>query len=249
VTVSVVSHGHEETVQRLMHQLCGDAGLPVAHVVLTHNVAAQAIAVPAGGWPFRFTEVFNETPVGFGVNHNRAFGHCTSELFCVLNPDIELTDPDALARLVQRLAEPDVGCAYPLLVNPDGSRQNEREVTTPMALLRRHLLRRPAQHVDWVNGAFLMVRSSVWRSLGGFDEGFFMYCEDADFCLRLQLAGWRLARADTRALHDAAWASRSVGRPLAWHVRSMLRLWAKPSYRQYLAHARRNRDLQQKARQ
>lgn len=244
MTVSVVSHGHEETVHRLLRQLCGEAGVLVGHVVLTHNLPAQAVPPPQGGWPFRLTEVFNEAPVGFAVNHNRAFAHCGTAFFCVLNPDIELTQPQALARLLQELDRPEVGCAYPVLLNPDGSRQNEREVTTPMALLRRHLLRQPARQVDWVNGAFLVVRTPVWRSLGGFDEGFFMYCEDADFCLRLQLAGWRLARADTCALHDAAWASRRFGRPLAWHVRSLLRLWAKPSYREYLAHARRARKPQ-----
>jgi len=249
VTVSVVSHGHEETVHRLMLQLCGEAGSLVAHVVLTHNLPAQAVAAPPQGWPFRLTEVFNERPAGFGVNHNRAFAHCGTEFFCVLNPDIELTDPQVLAGLAQQLRQPEVGCAYPLLLNPDGSRQNEREVMTPMALVRRHVLRQPAQHVDWVNGAFLMVRSNVWRSLAGFDEGFFMYCEDTDFCLRLQLAGWRLARADTRAVHDAAWASRRLGRPLAWHMRSLLRLWAKPAYREYLVQARRNRELQQNGRQ
>lgn len=234
VTVSIVSHGHEDHVARLMLQLSGPSGSMVSRVILTHNLPAQAVPAPEGGWPFAFTEVFNEEPRGFGSNHNRAFDHCGSEFFCILNPDIEMPDDSTLARLLEQAQAPEVGCAYPLLFNPDGSRQeNERELITPAALLRRHLLRRRSARTDWVSGACWLVPSPVWRKLKGFDEGFFMYCEDAEFCLRLQLAGWRLARADVRAVHDAAWASRRVGKPMLWHMRSLWRLWGLPSYRAY----------------
>ncbi len=188
----------------------------IEHVVLIHNVPSDPVAEPDGGWPFRLTELFNTEQAGFGANHNLAFSHCTTEYFCVLNPDIELRDASVWEKLLERLREPMVGCAYPLLFNPDGSRQeNERELVTPLALLRRHLLKLPQRRVDWVSGAFWMVRSAAWRSLGGFDERFYMYCEDVDFCLRLQLAGWKLAAADVAVTHDASWGSRSPGRHMA----------------------------------
>ena len=249
MTVSIVSHGHEEHVAALLAQLAAAGGDTVAHVVLTHNLAAQAVALPPAGWPFRFTEVFNERPAGFATNHNRAFAHCATPFFCVLNPDVELTEPATLQRLLAAVQEPGVGCAYPVLLNPDGSTQNEREVMTPASLFRRHVLRRPPRRVDWVNGAFMLVPQEVWRQVGGFDERYFMYCEDTDFCLRLQLAGYRLARADARALHDAAWGSRRDSRLFGWHVRSMLRLWATPAYRQYLARVRAGGSARQNARQ
>lgn len=234
MTVSIVSHGHDDSVERLLEQLCRLHGGHIEHVVLIHNVPSDPVAEPDGGWPFRFTELFNTEQAGFGANHNRAFRHCVTEFFCVLNPDIELRDASVWGKLLERLREPMVGCAYPLLFNPDGSRQeNERELVTPLALLRRHLLKLPQRRVDWVSGAFWMVRATVWRSLGGFDERFYMYCEDVDFCLRLQLAGWKLAAADAAATHDASWGSRSPGRHMAWHLRSLLRLWAGPAIRQY----------------
>lgn len=192
------------------------------------------MALPAEGWPFRLTELFNPEPIGFGANHNRAFRHCGTTFFCVLNPDIELRDGSVWARMLKGLEQPGAGCAYPLLYNPDGSRQeNERELVTPAALVRRHLLRRPQRRVDWVSGAFWVVPAAVWRALGGFDERFFMYCEDVDFCLRLQLAGWRLARVDVGATHAASWGSRNPGRHMGWHMRSLLRLWTGPAIRRY----------------
>ena len=234
VTVSIVSHGHEDHVARLMLQLCGGSAHLVSRVILTHNLVAQPVQPSPGGWPFAFTEVFNEEPRGFGSNHNRAFEHCQTQFFCIVNPDIELTEEGTLECMLQAVRGPDVGCAYPELFNPDGTRQeNERELLTPSALLRRHLLRRRSRRVDWVSGAFWLVPADVWRGLAGFDEAFFMYCEDAEFCFRLQLAGWKLARAQTRAVHDAAWGSRKLGKPFLWHLSSLLRLWSLASYRDY----------------
>lgn len=221
-------------VVRLLAQLCAHPE-SIGEVVLIHNLPAEPVPVPSGGWPFRFIEVFNSAPIGFGANHNQAFARCSSEFFCVLNPDIELNDPAIWWQLVQRVSEVRVGCAYPVLLNPDGTRQeNEREAVSPLALLRRHLLKRDQTRVDWVSAAFWLVRASAWRELGGFDERYFMYCEDTDFCLRLQMAGWKLARADATALHDASWSSRKLGAHLGWHLRSMMRLWLQPPLRRYI---------------
>lgn len=236
VTVSIVSHEHDQLIAKLMAQLCEVNGGLIAHVVLTHNLRAEPVPTPAAGWPFKLTQVFNEEPAGFGTNHNRAFELCRSNFFCVLNPDIELCDSSVWPRLLQSLADPQVGCAYPSLLNADGTRQeNEREVVTPMALVRRHLLKHPQRRADWASAAFWLVPARAWRSIGGFDESYYMYCEDVDFCLRLQMAGWKLARADTTAVHDAGWSSRRLGAYLVWHLSSLVRLWLQPTLRRYLS--------------
>jgi N-acetylglucosaminyl-diphospho-decaprenol L-rhamnosyltransferase len=234
--VSVVSHGHGDMVKRLLAQLCSTHGGQIDHCIVTHNLPADPIQAPAGGWPFRFTELFNTEPAGFGANHNRAFTQCSSEFFCVLNPDVELTTSETWTALVRQAEKPGTGLAYPLLLNADGSRQdNERETVTPAALLGRHLLNRRWKRIDWVSAAFWLVPANVYQRMGGFDEGFFMYCEDTDFCLRLRLGGWELRRAEVSVVHHAMRHSRKPGRHLAWHVRSLLRLWTSPVLRQYKA--------------
>jgi N-acetylglucosaminyl-diphospho-decaprenol L-rhamnosyltransferase len=236
VTVSIVSHEHDLLIAQLMAQLCEVHGGLIAHVVLTHNLRAEPVPTPAAGWPFKLTQVFNEKPAGFGTNHNRAFELCKTNYFCVLNPDIELCDASVWPRLVHCMADPEVGCAYPALLNADGSRQeNEREVVTPLALLRRHLLKNPVQRADWASAAFWLVPARAWLSLGGFDERYYMYCEDVDFCLRLQMAGWKLVRADATAVHYAGWNSRRISAYLGWHLSSLVRLWTQPTLRRYLS--------------
>lgn len=235
--MSLVSHGQGAMVRDLLHALAAQADPRVAHVVLTHNIEEAAVDAPAGGWPFEFTELHNARALGFGANHNQAFTRCATPWFCVLNPDIALPDATIWQKLLQAGAgREDVGLAYPRLRNPDGSAQeNEREAVTPLALLRRHLLRAGQRRTDWASAALWLVRSTAWRAIGGFDERYFMYCEDTDFCLRLRLAGWRLVAADAHAVHAGSYHSRRSLKALTWHVSSLLRLWTQPPLRLYLA--------------
>ena len=46
-----------------------------------------------------------------------------------------------------------------------------------------------AQQVDWVSGAAMMIRAEVFRAIGGFDENYFLYFEETDFCFRARRAG------------------------------------------------------------
>lgn len=239
VTVSVVSHGHDGWLPGLLAGLARTGAGAVRRVVLTHNLptqqAQQAQQALHGHWPFELVEIHNAQPLGFGANHNQAFARTDSALFCVLNPDIELSDPELWPRLRQALADPAVGAVTPALLNEDGTVQDhQRALVTPWALFLRRVLQRPDTQVDWFSASFLLLRSDVYRALGGFDEGFHMYCEDVDLCLRLQLAGYSLRCAPVAAVHHAQRDSLRQWRPLWWHVRSLVRLWLSRSFWSYL---------------
>ena len=226
LTVSVVSHGHDAWLRTLLAQLAHTGAGTIAHVVVTHNCPGAAIVAPPGGWPFTLTEIANPVPRGFGANHNSAFLRATTPLFAVLNPDISLPDPAIWTALAECASQQPVGCAYPVLRNTDGSVQdNQREVPTPWALLRRRLLGRVETRVHWVSAAFWVVPAAAYQAVQGFDERYFLYCEDTDFCLRLQLAGWTLAQVPAQAVHHAQRRSHRRLQHLAWHLASLLRLW------------------------
>ena len=129
----------------------------------------------------------------------------------VLNPDAEVT-AGALETLSGILdARPAVGVVGPLTRNPDGSVQvSFGPDLTPLAEWRQRRLvrgvreRRPQalreaaaraaaeQEPDWVSGSCFLARRQALQSVGGFDEAFFLFEEDADLCLRLRRAGWRV---------------------------------------------------------
>lgn len=237
VVVSIVSHGHAAQVQPLLEQLARlDPAERPARVVLTHNIPEQDPTAPAQGWPFALQILRNAVPQGFGANHNQALSQAGEALFCVLNPDVQLIAGEPVFEpLARACGEAGVGCAYPVQVDGEGRVQDsERELPTPLALWRRRALQRGERRVDWVNAACIMLPAEVWRTIGGFDSRYFMYCEDVDLSLRLQLAGWRLRRVNARLIHAGQRASSRDWRHLVWHLRALARLWTSDAYRHWL---------------
>ncbi len=247
LSLSVVSHGHGAAVFNLLEQLAALDQPQPTRVLLTLNQAEPWLAAQVRGrtWPFELVVLENPAPLGFGANHNRAFAcdrrmATRADVFAVINPDVTLHG-NPFAPLLTALAAPRVGCAYPLQLDAAGTPQDhERRLPTPTRLLRRVIARAlgrqhaevvSGQSPDWVSAAFLVLRADAYVSVGGFDESYHMYCEDVDLSLRLQLAGWQL-RGVPRAVveHAAQRASRRQPRHLAWHVRSLLRLWRSPAY-------------------
>lgn len=224
VAVSVVSHGHGPMVQRLLDQLARYCAATVTQVIVTHNVAEPPLQ--GRTWPFEVTLVQPTQPLGYSANHNAAFKHCKADFFCVLNPDIDLLGADPFPDLCRQAGQAATGLAYPRQLNEAGDVLDfQRETPTPWALLRRYTLGTPEARVDWVNGAFMLFPSGVFRRLGGFDSTFHMYCEDVDVCLRLRRQGLALRPAGVDVLHLTRRSSHRNARHLVWHVTSLLRLW------------------------
>ncbi|PJI99186.1 hypothetical protein CLU85_4028 [Acidovorax sp. 69] len=233
LVVSVVSHGHGPLVQNLLNDLARLSAVTIVRVVLTQNLPEAEPEAPATGWPFVLQVVRNKVPVGFGANHNRALAGATEPFVCVLNPDVGLNGQDPFAALAQAAGQPGVGCAYPTQLDERGHLQDsERELPTPRALWRRRFLGCRETRVDWVNAACLVLPQAVWQAVRGFDEAYFMYCEDVDLCLRIRLAGWALVRVPVQVVHVGQRASHRRWRHLQWHVRSLVRLWRSPVYGQ-----------------
>ncbi len=164
--------------------------------------------------------------LGFTRANNRGIAHARGRNVLVLNPDT-VADPGSLERLVDLLdADETVGIAAPQLLNLDRSDQGTaRAFPTPAAALlgrrspltrlwpnnrwsRRYLVGRQqsdreAFPVDWVSGACLMMRHDLARRTNGFDESFFMYWEDADWCRRIKDRGYQVVcEPRAKVVHD-----------------------------------------------
>lgn len=153
---------------------------------------------------------------GFAAGVNRGARETHTPYLLLLNPDT-LVEPDLCTWLADWLdAHPAIGVAGPRLRNDDGSIQASArrfpDCTTAIAGRSSWLTRAlpgnwlsrwnlPALdtattvpvEVDWVSGACMMIRREAFDVVGGMDEGFFLYWEDADFCRRIARAGWRTA--------------------------------------------------------
>jgi len=236
VTLSIVSHRQNALVNQLLgdvQRLCADR----VALVLTQNVpepvpfATENLKCPA-------EIIENREPKGFGANHNAAFSRCRTPYYCVCNPDIRLTS-DFFPRLLQALDAPRVAVAGPLVRSPDGRIEDSvRRFPTAATLLGKIFAERrepdyPTDQgpleVDWLAGMCMLYRSDAYRSIGGFDEAFFLYYEDVDICHRLRLNGAAvLFEPRAEVIHDARRTSRREPRLALHHLASSVRfLWRR----------------------
>jgi GT2 family glycosyltransferase len=97
--------------------------------------------------------------------------------------------------------------------------------------------RRTPFPVDFVLGAALFVRGVAIRDVGGLDEGYFMYCEEMDWCLRMHQAGWGVYAVPTaKVIHLEGQSSRQR----RWE--NFARLW-QSRFRFYAKHRTRYSPL------
>ncbi|RXT28468.1 glycosyl transferase [Rhizobium leguminosarum] len=232
ICVSIVSHGQGKIANLLLDDL--DSRCSGLNVVLTKNIPEE---LPIQDRQYPLLQIENPSPKGFAANHNQAFRHCDSGLFCVANPDIRL-QADPFGHLKAAMGDPRVGLVAPLIVNPGGTIEDSaRYFPTLFSLLRKALGKgdgrfpidpnRPSA-VDWTAGMFMLFRSEAFADVGGFDEGFFLYYEDVDICARLWKAGWKVILLPTvSVVHDARRASHTNPKYMRWHVSSMIRYFTK----------------------
>lgn len=140
------------------------------------------------------TLIENTQNSGFGGGHNKALELPLGKYHAVINPDIEINE-DVLKSLTDIMEEnPDIVMLTPKILNPDGSEQKlpKRIPNLKYIFLGRlsHKIREEYTRanekfetltdIDFCTGCFFVIRSEVFKKIGGFDERFFMYMEDAD---------------------------------------------------------------------
>src|SRR5258708_15501356 len=136
-TASVVSHGQMRLVNTLIADLIRNASPHMQRLVVTLNVP-EPESVCAEGAPFEVLVLRNDRTQGFGANHNRAFQHCNTAWFAVLNPDLRLP-ADALGALIASHAATD-GLLAPLILDTEGKPADAaRRLPTPWQVAARRL--------------------------------------------------------------------------------------------------------------
>lgn len=195
------------------------AALPGTRVVVVDNASGDGsagriqAAIAAEGFGAWAEAVPLPDNRGFSAGNNAALRRLLAApappgWFLLLNPDT-VVRPGALAALLEcGEASPDTGIVGSRLEDPDGTPQPStfrfHGVLTQLdgalslgpasRLLARWALVQPPPppggRVGWVSGASLLVRREVLEGIGLLDEGYFLYYEEVDLCLRAARAGW-----------------------------------------------------------
>lgn len=217
LSLAIVTFNSEPSIKNALDSLIGH--LPHSlfpRVIIVDNRSTDrtvSIIQKYSGQHRNITLIGNAENVGFGRAHNQALAAVASHYHAIYNPDI-LVSTDIFSPLVDFMENhPQIGLCCPKFLNPDGTLQHlNRRLPTVLDLFLRRLM--PAAlkpffkkriesydmqdvgyersyDVPFVSGAFMFCRTQVLKELGGFDERFFLYFEDADLSLKVQNHGYR----------------------------------------------------------
>jgi len=216
----------------------------------TSQVAAVAFAAPNAA----LEVVHGHGNVGYGRANNVVLPRLESDFHLVMNPDVEL-EADAVAASVEALqADARVGMVAPDVRGSGGERQYlcKRYPSVWVLFLRgfapgglrrafartleRYEMRdvlgaRTYAPVPLASGCFMLVRTPLFRALGGFDPRFFMYFEDYDLSLRVGREAQVAFVPAARIVHHGGEAARKGPRHVSWFLRSAWRFFATHGWR------------------
>jgi len=258
VTVLIVSFNTRDVLRECLQSVFREKGSLRVQVIVVDNASTDGSPAMVEQEFQEVQLIRSEVNLGFGPANNLGFQSANGRYVVLLNSDAFLTG-ESLARSVAHMdANPGAGLGGGRLIGRDGSWQPSARmfptVVSDLLVLSGLAARFPrsrffgradrtwaspmeAAEVDWIPGAYVIVRNELLQSIGLFDPRFFLYYEEVDLCKRVKNAGHSIWYwPDISIVHIGGESSRQVrslqlsrtGAQLTlWRMRSMLLYYRK----------------------
>jgi GT2 family glycosyltransferase len=247
LSILIVTYNSRPLIHTLLDGLAAQIEGLDAEVVVVDNASHDGTADAVAERHPAVRLLRSAHNLGFAAGNNLAARHAQGRVLLLLNPDA-LPAPGCVARgLALMDSDAAVGMAGARLLAEDGSTQPSAR-SFPSLLQEAFVLsglaaRFPrsrwfgafdrtwadpahAAPVDWVPGAFALVRHDLFDRLGGFDERFFLYYEEVDLCRRIRAAGHRVQYwPELQVQHIGGVSARTVAGATVARSGSQLTLW------------------------
>jgi GT2 family glycosyltransferase len=236
VAAVLVNYNAGPELVRALQSLTNDLAGLVWEAVVVDNASTDGSDRLVEAFAPQVRLLRNSINVGFARGVNQGVAASRAPLVLVMNPDSHLET--GATRALQAQLEAHDGCAIvgPRVLDPDGTVQGSargdpdmmtgifgrtgrlREWLPFLAAARRNVVTdaalgngQPSVVVDWVSGACMLIRRAAFESVGGFDERYFLYWEDADLCRRLRAHGYHVRYVPgATAIHGVGTSSRTA---------------------------------------
>lgn len=211
-------------VQSVLADLAGFAG--TAHIVVVDNASGDGSAEELAAWiesqpeDLPVTLVRSATNSGFSGGHNQGITAREARFYLVLNSDAILRPGFCQTILEAAENDPKAGLFAPRLEYDDGEQQISCfRIPTPASELIRGAATGPVtrmfkgydvplsmppapDQIGWASFACILLRGEMVQQIGLMDEGYFLYFEDTEYCLRARRAGWEIRHVpEAQAVH------------------------------------------------
>ncbi len=254
LSIILVSHGHDRLLARAIAALVPALEGVNAEVIMVDNLGHTDFAKDIPQQPFDVRVLSNIHPAGLSRNTNQAATMARGRFLLMINPDTEFHQ-GRLADAIHYMDEhPEAGALGCRLLYPDGRLQQtyrQFPIVPVIAIRGLYASRWPFQPefykrslmqdvkldqptaVDWMLGAWLMMRRDDFFAIRGLDERFFLYYEDIDLCYRIHERGQKVVYfPDLIFYHryDRGSAKAPLGKAWQMHASSICKYFWKHGY-------------------
>jgi len=210
ISIIILTYNSSKYIDSLLQGLIEKFKKPInekqIEIIVADNASLDDTIIRAEKYNNHIRVINNGGNFGFAKGNNLAVKKANGEFIAFLNPDAEFKSGD-IFELLEKFNDARVGVVGGKIVDYDGKRELScgrfyfalNSLILSVGLEEKLRLRfspKKDRQVDFVSGAFLVIRRSLFEKLNGFDENYFMYIEDSDLCYRVKMAGFRVEFCD-----------------------------------------------------
>lgn len=217
LAISIINFRTAEMTLQCIQSVLDDLGDIDGRIVVVDNLSDDGSVEVIEGWidaqsdPIPVRLIRSHSNSGFSGGHNQGIASIGAEFYLLLNSDALLRPGFLKAILASADAQPQAGLFVPRLEDENGGAQtscfrfhspvsefirgaNSGPVTRILKRYEVALGPDPDPNdIEWVSFACILLRDKMVQAIGSMDEGYFLYYEDTEYCLRAQQAGWKAA--------------------------------------------------------
>lgn len=247
VSVVIVSFNTRDLLRECLQTLERESIGVTYEVIVVDNASRDGSADMVEKEFSQAKLIRSEVNLGFAAANNRGFALANGRYVVLLNSDAFLS-PGALRKSVEKMeANPQIGLGGGRLISRDNTLQpsarmfpsilNDALILSGLSTkyANSHFFGRPDRtwadpnqpaQVDWVPGAYSIIRREVLEQINYFDESFFLYYEEVDLCRRIKQAGWEIWYwPDVIVVHIGGESSKTITHLSMSSAGSQLTLW------------------------
>ena len=244
ISIAIVAYNDEEDVRNAVCSIEEHTAATISKKIYIVDNSSRPNGLKTLEMMYPLQYVHPGENLGFGGGHNYVLPFLDSEFHAIVNPDILLTE-DSFSRIISFMQNDRIGMVIPRMTDEAGNMQKvcRREITVADMFIRFCVpflfKKRQSYHtmqdmdyqksfqVPFAQGSFLVIRTELFRKLGGFDRRYFMYMEDADLCRQVNEISSLWYCPDTTVVHRWERGSHKDIKLLKLHIISMIKYFKK----------------------
>ena len=217
LSIVIVGYRSQTVLQNCFESILKQEGCAWELIYVENCPEDSAKALITEKYPF-VKVVEAQKNAGFGAGCNLGARYAKGDYLFFLNPDTEIKTTDTLKNMMNFMcSHPKVGVSAPLFscLNDTGLYGAEGRDISMIYSGQKEIGNRfqtlPGD-IAWVCGAALLIPKMLFEKIGGFDESYFMYCEDVDLCLKVRKEGFSIRQVvNTNVMHRGSESTKSWG--------------------------------------